>query len=91
MWLNVSQDLMFHIHALEAMCLEGGKTFPLCTLFKDEVPEIREGFKKDSNTFVRKFLSMILKNFQKMIGHGVWKKTSKASLCTVCNNEKSTR
>ncbi len=55
---------MFHIHALEAdMCLDGGKTVPLCTLFKDEVPETGEGFKKNSNTFVRKFLSLILKNF----------------------------
>lgn len=54
---------MFHIHALEAdTCLDGGKTFPLCTLFKDEVPETGEGFKKNTNTFVRKFLSLILKN-----------------------------
>jgi len=52
---------MFHIHALEAgICLEGERTSPRSTLFKNEGPETGQIYDKLIKKEIKKYLVLLI-------------------------------
>ncbi len=82
LWAFVRIEVKIFCHHNVAECLSGSDVphscsrswcvwregqLSHCALYLKRNFQKREGFKKDSNTFVRKFLSMILNNFSQTI------------------------